>query len=297
MSFGCHVNRHWASPKSSITAHIKVASASAKKTADFTATAAAIFVGGPRTRTISLNPSDQKELKAYISQTGLRVIAHSAYVAYPWEGKDARKVDKSASVAHIHKEMSVCQAAGIEGLVVHLPKQPKEVVLKCANSLIPSEVKDVCLYLETPATTPRESYYDTPAKLADLFRDLKGGNFGLCIDTAHLWTNGVDVSSYSAAQAWITELEKYKDTVPNMFARLMIHCNDSKRDRGKGPDAHEALMQGRIWESYRSDPTKSGLAAFVAFAVKYNLPVILERNLPELLASDYLILRKLGVGS
>jgi sugar phosphate isomerase/epimerase len=209
-------------------------------------------------------------------------------VAQPWRG------DPEAA-RYIREEQRVCQEAGIEGLVVHLPKLPPDVVLRHAGAILEPGAPDVQLYLETPATRPAESLYETPAKLAALFRALRAAlpdlapRFGLCVDTAHLSTSGVDLRSRAAAEAWLAALEAEADAFP----RVMLHLNDSLRPLGVGPDAHAPLAEGKMWEAYRSRLDESGLAAFVEWARRRGAPTILERKPREALRRDYLTLRKL----
>lgn len=291
MSFGPHVNRYHAKgQRPSITAHIEAARREAEHDAGFRMTAASIFVGGPHDRRINLQETEGDELKGYIARTEMVVIAHSSYSAVPWRG------DPDAA-AFIRKEAGICQASGVSGLVVHLPKLPIASVAKYIPRLYSPDAPDVRIYLEIPPVRPGESYYETPKKLAALFRMIRSGldenlsHFGLCIDTAHLWTCGIDVQSYEAAENWLAELEAISDVIPHDC--VMIHLNDSLRLRGVGPDAHAPLAEGKIWESYRGKLDKSGLAAFTDYAQRHDTPVILERKPKEALKGDYLILRDL----
>ena len=291
MSFGPHVNRYHArGSRPGIVEHIEAAREEALTEAGFAITAASIFVGGPKNREITLHPEERAPLRAYIARTGIRVIAHSSYSAQPWRG------DPDAA-RYIREELSVCQEAGITGLVVHLPKLPVANVMRYIARLYNPDAPDVRLYLETPAVRPAESYYETPKKLAALFAAIRAtldpnlDYFGLCIDSAHLWTCGIDLQSYAAADAWLHGLEAVADAIPH--AAVMIHLNDSERPRGVGPDTHAGLAAGKIWEGHRDDLAGSGLAAFTDYAQRHDTPVILERKPKEALKNDYLVLRKL----
>jgi endonuclease IV len=291
MLLGPHVNRYHAEgARPGIVEHIEAARQEADTEAGFAIKAASIFVGGPKNRLITLHPEERAPLREYIERTGIRVIAHSSYSAQPWRG------DPDAA-RYIREELGVCQEAGITGLVVHLPKLPVENVMRYIARLYNEDTPDVRLYLETPAVRPTESYYETPRKLAALFtairQDLDPGlaHFGLCIDSAHLWTCGVDLRTYDAADAWLQELEAVADVIPH--GAVMIHLNDSLRLRGVGPDTHAGLAVGKIWEDYRDNLTGCGLAAFTDYAQRHGTPVILERKPKEALKHDYLTLRKL----
>jgi len=288
---GPHVSRYHApGARPSIAAHIEAARAEAEHDAGFKIAAVSLFVGGPHDRKITLHEEERPELQAYLARTGIRAIAHSAYSAVPWRG------DPDAA-RFIREEAVVCQAAGITGLVVHLPKAPAAQVMRYLARLYNPEAPDVRIYLETPAVSPRETYYETPEKLEALFREIRArldpalAHFGLCVDSAHLWVSGVDLRSYDAADDWLARLESVAGVIPHDC--IMVHLNDSLRPRGVGPDAHAGLALGKIWEGYRRRLGESGIAAVADYAQRHETPVILERKPREALKSDYLILREL----
>ena len=284
--FGPHVNRSGSgcssscnsSSSSSIHQHIKNAIKSAHDNADFFVGVVAIFVGGPRMLKIIVSKEDINEL----SILPVKIIAHSAYCAHPWNGKEY-------AAKFILSELQVCKDANIQGLVVHLPKAPIKTVMRVLPSLMVEG--NPIIFLETPAVSPKESYYETPEKLSALFMAIREidpelKNFGLCVDSAHLWTCGVDISSYDDAESWLSRID-----IPK--TNLMFHLNDSERDIGVGPDTHAPLCTGKIWSRYKNNVKESGLAAFVNYAVRYNIPTILERKHEETYNGDYLILRQL----
>lgn len=288
--FGPHVNRDYATgTRPGLTSHIAMAQVDAYDQAKFHMRAAAVFVGGPKTREITLAPEERGALRSYISESHMKVIAHSAYSAHPWKG------DPDAA-RYIVEELKVCQESGITGLVVHLPKLPASSVMKYIERLQSPDVENVRVYLETPAVKPSESYYETPTKLANLFSKIRTvdpglDRFGLCFDTAHLWTCGVDLASYDAANDWLVDLEAHSRVIgPDA---TMIHLNDSERERGVGPDTHSGLTKGRIWSEYASNLPASGLAAVVDYAKRHDTPTILERKPREALIDDYHLLMRL----
>jgi endonuclease IV len=287
---GPHVNRYHApGARPRMAAHVEAARLQAETDGGFKIQAMSLFVGGPQNRTITLRPEEREELKSYLVRTEIRAIAHSTYTAPPWKG------DPDAA-RFIREELEVCHAAGITGLVVHLPKLPVAHVMQYIPRLFSPAAADVRLYLEIPAI-PKGSFYETPEKLAPLFRQIREvldpnlSHFGLCIDTAHLWTCGVDVSSYEAATQWLERLENVVEDIPHDI--IMLHLNDSERERGRGPDSHAPLMQGRIWERYTNNIEESGLSAFLDYANRHETVVILERKPKEALLGDYHILREL----
>lgn len=273
--FGIHVNRyHSKSSTAKIVDHIKAAQAEAQSN-NFTMSAIQIFISGPRARDICVTEDEILELKTFIENNrSIRVFAHSAYCANPWKGNND-------AIEFINKELEVCFQCGIEGLIIHLPKSKIDVVTK----YLPKLSTNVTIYLETPANVPSESYYESPEKLYTLCSELiKTGvkNIGICIDTAHIWTSGVDISDVPCMKAYIEGIQKLSLLVPVMF-----HLNDSKRELGTGPDSHEGLTRGKIWSS-----SKDSLYALLHYIVHSKSAVILERKPKEELLLDYKIINE-----
>ena len=287
--FGPHVNRDWCRRGAPLDAHVGEALRAAREEG-FRAGAAAVFVSNPRRCELTLTPAEAEGLRRHAA-AGTALVAHSTYAAAPW-GADA-----GARRAFIRREQQACADAGIGALVVHLPSAPPAAVCAGAADLLNAATPGVRLFLETPAVAPASSCYESPEKLAALFDALRRvdpelGRFGLCLDTAHLWTNGVDLSGRAEAEAFLAGLERAGPRLPP----LMLHVNDSLRERGRGPDAHAPLLSGKMWARWAGAPEHSGLAAFVAFAERRELVAILERGDHAGLSADYRALGLLGAG-
>jgi deoxyribonuclease IV len=65
---------------------------------------------------------------------------------------------------------------------------------------------------------------------------------GFCIDAAHAWAAGIDVSEPAAIDAFLTAFD---DRI-GLERLVMLHLNDSKSERGSRLDRHEHLGAGRI---------------------------------------------------
>ncbi len=324
--FGPHVKRNHAQARAAITAHIAAARNEAKKGCDFEIKVISLFVADPQARKITLTPAEAKKLKEYLSETKLEAIAHASYTSMPWTGDPA-------AAAAVVAELEVCAAAGIAGLVIHLPSEAgmdvknadvkdSKADVKDSRANIKADIKDskadsranttatarvlkylrrcrtetnVRLYLEMVAAKPARAAFNTADKIKELFTAIRAKTdptlhwTGLCIDTAHLWSGGIDLSSYDKAREWLSELEAISAVIPP--DRIMFHLNDSAYDLGDGRDKHAPLMNGKIWEDYKQAPQKSGLKAFIDYIQKYNCPAIFERT--SGLDLDYAAVREL----
>lgn len=274
-------------PKMTITQHIKGAIKEAKSFG-YDVNFFQIFISGPQQLKLLLSDEEKDELRKFIRNTSkvpIKVIAHSAFAAYPWTGMPYPAI-------FIKKELKVCRRAGLHGLVVHLGKQDIPEVMKNITNLM----IDNCplIYLETPSLKPENSYYVKPDDIGLLFKAIKEFDpefkyFGLCIDSAHLWTSGIDIQSYENAAAWLSEIMKQGIPTKN----IIIHLNDSKTPMSSGIDQHAMLMEGLIWKSYIDAPKKSGLYAFLDFSYQYQIHIILERRIRDELIHDYCLLKSI----
>ncbi len=288
---GPHVSRlHAKGKRATMTAHIKAATREAKSEG-FAITAAALFVGGPRTKTINLKTAERSELAAHVDDTGIVIIAHSSYVAVPWGG------DPTAA-KYMAEELDVCGEAKIAGLVTHLPtNRPASSVARFLPKILGLTTSTTRLYLEAPAQKPEKSQYETVDKLVAMFREIRAKvdpelkRVGLCIDTAHLWASGVNIASYADAESWLNELEAARDVIPPEL--IIFHLNDNRHALGSGRDEHEVLGAGEIWKPYASRPRESGLAAFTDYMRRHSSVGILERKPPADLLRDYRVLLEL----
>jgi deoxyribonuclease-4 len=73
-------------------------------------------------------------------------------------------------------------------------------------------------------------------------RGVADRRIGFCIDTAHAWGAGVDLSVPAGVDAFLAEF----DDRLGLERLVMIHLNDSKSERGSRADRHEHIGAGRI---------------------------------------------------
>ena len=281
MIIGPHIDRIYSSKKNAtLVDHINEAVKYTKDRANFDITAIAIFVAGPRTYDINITDNDIKKLE----HMELDIFIHNTYISHPWS-------NKHIAMHSINKQLNICNKINAKGFIIHLPKDNIDKVIDVLPKLFDPE-NITRIYLEIPALKPENSIFHKPEKLNELFKRIKTeidnnlDYFGLCIDTAHLWSCGVDLSDYKSAETWLNEL--------NIDPKcIMIHCNDNDRELGCAPDIHNSLTDGRIWHSYKHNLQESGLMAIMTFAKKNNVPIILERHSMELLFNDYVIIQQL----
>jgi endonuclease IV len=229
-----------------------------------------IFAVGPRNSKVNVTAEDLVFILG-LRDEGYRVIVHGSYLDHPWG-------EKSAGALHIIKsEFRLCEAMKAYGMIIHLPKEHVDKVIPVLNKILEFKPKDLILYLEVGSVKASANTYETPEKIAALFAQIKDPMVGFCVDTAHLWSTGVDISSAKTAGDWINKFRAIG------IKHVTIALNDQTRQRGSGVDAHAPLTYGTLFGKYNFSTgtegiANSGMIAFLDWALLDNIPVILERH-------------------
>jgi endonuclease IV len=246
-----------------------------------------IFVTGPQNRHETLTESDRRYAKSI--SVDVPILIHGAYVDNPW-------TRQPNTTANIKREMEIAAAIGADGVIVHLGAGAHSdnvlhgvmVEIATADTVSKDAAK---LYLEINTAKPSPMTYETPEKICRLFEriqdaDPNGVQYGLCVDTAHVFSCGVALSEYNFTMEWLNGLPD----VPTVF-----HLNDSASKLGSGVDRHEALLHGAIWGAYgpgKLPIADSGLMAVLDYTEANDSLVILERG--EGLIGDLKLISELG---
>lgn len=73
-------------------------------------------------------------------------------------------------------------------------------------------------------------------------RGIRPDRVGFCVDTAHAWAAGIDLSDPTTIDAFLNDF----DARIGLDRLVMVHLNDSKAERGSRLDRHEHVGAGRI---------------------------------------------------
>lgn len=239
--------------------------------------AAQIFVHGPKTHEPNVTTEDAEEIK---NIPDLSLVIHGAFPDYPWR-------NNPRAVEGIRGELRLADAAGASGVIIHLGHEAasRETLLRVLGKIdrdLDLSSKRT-LWLETNVTTAEKATFATPKGLRELMSAVRSRAYtnirvGLCLDTAHLHSCGMELQT-------TTQVESFLEALPK--AKYLLHLNDSKMSRGSGRDQHEALGRGEIWEH-----DQSGLHAFVKWAKRTRTAIILERH-PDDLDHDLKVLSRI----
>ena len=92
-------------------------------------------------------------------------------------------------------------------------------------------------------------------------RGVPSRRLGFCLDTAHAWAAGIDLSDPDAIDTCLADF----DSRIGLDRLVMIHLNDSKSERGSHSDRHEHLGAGRIGAAGLGHLLRHSALAHVAY--------------------------------
>jgi deoxyribonuclease-4 len=239
-------------------AHLPLAGGMVKavdRAAEIGADAIQVFADNPTAwRRREAPPSEQPAFRARLAELGIGPVAiHAAYLvnlAGPDEGFFGRSVDVLSS------DLRAAPGFRARFVNVHIGSHRGSGVtagtqrLADGLALILAEVDDgpdaALVVLENSAGSGFGLGVDI-GELAGIMdaavaRGVSADQLGFCLDTAHAWAAGIDISEPAAIDAFIDEFEARI----GIEKLVMIHLNDSKSERGSHLDRHEHLGAGQI---------------------------------------------------
>lgn len=195
---------------------------------------------------------DEEECTAFITQlgeTGVReVCGHDSYLIN-LASPDATL--RQRSIESFTRELQRCESLGLRYLVSH----PGNFIDDRASGLhrnaeaigigLERAPGRTMLLLEMTAGsgTALGASFEEMSQLIEMIPLAHRNRVGVCIDTAHIFAAGYDISNdYEGVWA------RFDDTVGRQRLRLM-HLNDSKVPLGSRRDRHELIGEGAIGEA------------------------------------------------
>ncbi len=261
--------------------HMSIAqgfSAAALKTAkEMGCNAMQIFTKSPRSRLVK--PIEQESAEEFrklcLENKITYVIAHSSYLLN--FGKPLSEV--SWAKEDLLLDFQRLAILGGKGVVIHIGKslegdrsQAIQNVIENAKKIIESTEK-----IKTPTGDQLDYILENTAgqgteigfrldELSVVWKGLEGFSPRIksCLDTAHIWAAGYDISTESGAKKMLQEYDEYIG-LPTLSC---FHFNDSKKELGSRVDRHDNIGKGLI--GYQ------GLKTIAKIAVEKNIPLILE---------------------
>lgn len=161
-------------------------------------------------------------------------------------------------------------------MIVHIPSNSEQID-NIIDKLLEGKPKSIDIILEVNARggwSPEEIN-----SVLDVIDKRKG--VSLCLDTAHLWSAGIDLTTREDVKKWAEKIHK-KELIG------LIHLNDNRNPIGGKRDKHDSLVPGvgQIWKW-----DNSGLVEFIKQFP--NTPLILEREKSKKLKNEIEYIKRL----
>jgi deoxyribonuclease-4 len=255
------------------------------------ANAAQIFLGSNRSASLKtkthLTPTDIQEIKMFLAASKMILIVHTIYLLNLCKAQPHSGMVKWQHV-NILYDMKMAARLGAKCVVVHLGSRIKEIgntrvdmpiqealdnLIANINYILSRAPYGIQLSLETAAGAGSQVGYtlDELAKIWKGVRHHGAKRVGICIDTAHIFVAGEDIST----PAGIRDYLKRFDNLIGIQHITNFHINDSRYPRGSRHDEHRGLGAGQIFHSPQG---QAALATLTRFARKHRIPMILETH-------------------
>lgn len=239
-----------------------------------------IFLGSNRSATLKqktkLTIQDILDIKKYLKNENLELIVHSVYLLnfayFP-------PTSKRIKYAHdnLQYDLQYASKLGARCVVLHFgfakdleKQQALDNMIFNLNYIIKNMPKGINLALETSAGQGSQIGKSID-DLEYVWNRISHNQVGFCIDTAHLFVSGIDISKLKGIKSYLKDFDK-KIGLKNI---LLFHINDSKYSLGSRHDEHKGLQKGQI---FKDNEGMLSLKYIVNFCKKKKIPMILETH-------------------
>lgn len=203
-----------------------------------------------------------------LSDLPFPVFVHSAYTNSLWT-KSKKQVES------IKAQLDLCEKHNLLGLVFHHGKKTPEQILAGVKTLPKTKAK--ILLEQTAAKAEEGKTFGTPESLNTLIDTMEKGagdyNWGLVLDTSHLWALGTDLSTSDKVKKFLGEIKK-----PKYIS--LIHFNGSIMKFASGRDCHliPAEPDDKIWDRDK----RTGWKELMKWCKSNKVPMTMEVNRGDL---------------
>ena len=244
------------------------------------------FMGNPKSYTRQrIGDDDIDASNKILDRFPLKVFTHFPYIAnlngsvnsLAWNGDS--KIDKITSLmlTELEYELSILSRLNstVTGIVIHpgcYPDRAKglQTIAKSINKI--NFKGNSKLLLENCAGEGRKlcKNFGEFKTVYSLIEDEKKENVGFCLDTAHIWGEGLyDLRRIDEIKRMFNEFDN-DIGIDNL---TLIHLNDSEVPFGSKKDRHEVLGYGHIWSN-----DVSSLLYLLNYCREKEIPMILETS-------------------
>jgi deoxyribonuclease-4 len=171
---------------------------------------------------------------------------------------------------------------GAEGVVIHTGYQLKlerdeayKNMVGCVMKAIDNSPNGAKVIIETAAGQGSQigvSIEDF-AELWNMFPKSYRKRLGTCIDTAHIFAGGAEISTVEGTKKYLKDFDK----LIGIEHLTLFHLNDSKKPVNSRKDQHQGIGFGYIY-SKKFGGDINAFKTLVKFAYKNSIPMILETH-------------------
>lgn len=247
-----------------------------------------IFAGNPRGwRTTPYNAAAWNQFRELRRQHDIRpTVIHTSYLINLATSDRALAAKSAGLVAH---DLDVAAKAGVEYVNTHLGsygaqdrKEGFARVCKTVVRLVAGAKPGPMLLLENSAGAGNLCG-GTLEELGRILQEVGSPRVGVCLDTAHSWAAGYDLSGKRGIASFLSEIERYIG-----FDRVrVLHLNDTQVPLGAKRDLHWHVGEGQIG--------RAGFRLILRSPQLAHVAAICETpKTPELDARNVMLARRLG---
>lgn len=210
-----------------------------------------IFVSSPMNSKLpnKENFKDSEKIKKYINDNNFKLVVHGSYVINLANSKiNKRYIDIQDRwwIKLLIEELNISEYINSIGVVIHVGKYTTLTKSDGIDNMLKS-IKYIINYLKTnkfntkliienPAGVGTE-LLTTPNEFTDFYNKFNKDEkkyLGICLDTAHIWSSGY-------------ELTEYYSNISSIYDNIsVIHLNNSKVKKGSKVDRHQVIDKGLI---------------------------------------------------
>jgi deoxyribonuclease-4 len=241
-----------------------------KRAAEIGCQSLQLFIGNPTGwNPPRLEPEEAEKRRQLLQQHGIYpLVVHTAYLVN-LAAKKEEFYHKSRKL--LQQTMQNARCLGSPYVVMHMGshggkgyKEGMDLFISTLEEEIPNWPSGVELLLENTAGGGT-SLGGTFISIGNILKALgKEAPLGVCLDTAHAWAAGYDISTPEGLEKAMEELCEHV----GMEKVKVIHANDTGTPRGSHRDRHSHLGEGFIGTE--------GFKAFFRYPWPEDIPVILE---------------------
>jgi len=246
-----------------------------------------IFLGSNQSTSLKMKTKVSEEeivaINTHLKSTKTVLVIHTVYLLNFCNHPPSNSAIKYA-LDNLIFDIKLTSKLGGIGCVLHIGYK-KDLDEATAYSNMVANVKysidntkdcpSVKIILETPAGKGSQigTSLEEFARIWKAFPKSYHSRLGICVDTAHIFSAGSDISSIKGIKQYFAKF----DSLIGLKYLTLFHINDSKALCNSRKDQHEGLGDGHIYGKDKGGDLLA-LKEIHTVSLKYNIPMVLETH-------------------